>query len=79
VVEVISATNQILLLYKHTHDLAVGDILLDTITDTEYTISTINAEPTIDKFSGDLLYIDNRTAVSYSAQQLVTLRTVIKL
>ena len=79
VVEVISSTNQILLMYKDTHDLAVGDILLDTITDTEYTIDTINAEPTINKFSGDMLYIDNRTAVTYSAQQLVTLRTVIKL
>jgi hypothetical protein len=79
VVEVIGASNQILLMYKDTHDLAVGDVLLDTITDTEYTIDTINAEPTINKFSGDMLYIDNRTAVSYSAQQLVTLRTVIKL
>lgn len=79
VVEVIGATNQILLMYKDTHDLAVGDVLLDTITDIGYTINTINAEPTINKFSGDMLYIDNRTAVSYSAQQLVTLRTVIKL
>jgi len=79
VVEVIGASNQILLMYKDTHELAVGDVLLDTITDTEYTIDTINAEPTINKFSGDMLYIDNRTAVSYSAQQLVTLRTVIKL
>lgn len=79
VVEVISASNQIILAYKDTHDLAVSDILVDTSSNTSYTITVINAEPQINKFSGDLLFIDNRTSVSHSAQQLVTLRTVIKL
>jgi len=79
VVEVISASNQILLMYKDTHSIAANDVLLNTTSNTSYTITTINAEPTINKFSGDMLYIDNRTAVSYSNQQLVTLRTVIKL
>ncbi|CAB5221891.1 hypothetical protein UFOVP242_126 [uncultured Caudovirales phage] len=79
IVHVEAATNQILLAYKDTHDLAVGDELLDPTSNLTYTISVIDAEPEINKFSGDLLYIDNRTAASYSAQQLVTLRTVIKL
>jgi hypothetical protein len=79
VIEVFSATNQILLGYIDTHDLAVDDILIDETSNTNYTITVINAEPQINKFTGDLLYIDNRTAASYSAQQLVTLRTVIKL
>lgn len=79
VVEVIASTNQVLLTYKDTHDLAVGDTLIDTTSNTTYTIDVIDAEPDINKFSGDLLYIDNRTAVSHSGQQLVTLRTVIKL
>ena len=79
VIQVIPATNQILMAYKDTHDYAVGDVLVDTTSNTSYTISAIDAEPEINKFSGDLLYIDNRTAASYSAQQLVTLRTVIKL
>ena len=35
------------------------------------------ALPTIDKYSGDLLYIDNKQAFTPTAQQAVTLRTVI--
>lgn len=34
--------------------------------------------PTIDKYSGDLLFIDNKQAFTPSAEQTVTLRTVIK-
>ena len=54
-------------------------MLTDQTSNLNYTVSVINKTPDINKFSGDMLYIDNRTAVSYSAQQLVTLRTVIKL
>ena len=43
------------------------------------TISTVNAVPTINKFSGDMIFIDNRTKISYSDQQLISIRTVIKL
>ena len=34
--------------------------------------------PTIDKYSGDLLYIDNKVAFTPSASQLVSIRTVLK-
>lgn len=34
--------------------------------------------PTIDKYSGDMLFIDNKLAFTPSAEQTVTLRTVIK-
>lgn len=79
VVRVLPDTSQLLLTYKDTHDISVGDVLVDPLSELNYTVTTINAEPDINKFSGDLLYIDNRTAASHSAQQLVTLRTVIKL
>jgi hypothetical protein len=34
--------------------------------------------PTADKYSGDILYIDNKQAFTPTADQTVTLRTVIK-
>ena len=79
VVEIIPASNQILVQNKNNHDVSTGDVLTDETTDLNYTITDLTISPTINKFSGDLLYIDNRTSVSYSEQQLVTLRTVIKL
>lgn len=79
IIEVISASKQLLIQDKNNHDIVLGDILTDETSDLDYTVVTIDKNPDINKFSGDLLYIDNRTAVSYSAQQLVTLRTVIKL
>ena len=34
--------------------------------------------PTVDKYSGDLMFIDNKQAFTPTADQTVTLRTVIK-
>ena len=79
VVEVISTSKQLLIQDKNNHDIVVGDILTDETSNLNYTVTVIDKSPDINKFSGDLLYIDNRTAVSYSSQQLVTLRTIIKL
>ena len=79
VVEVVPASNQILVQNKNNHDVTTGDVLTDETSDLDYAITDLTISPTINKFSGDLLYIDNRTSVSYSEQQLVTLRTVIKL
>jgi hypothetical protein len=79
VVEVISSTKQLLIQDKNNHDIQIGDEFTDETSNLKYLVATINNSPDINKFSGDLLFIDNRTAVSHSAQQLVTLRTVIKL
>ena len=79
VVEIISASNQLLLQNKNNYTLTVGSVLTDQTSNLNYTVSVIDKTPDINKFSGDLLFIDNRTAVSYSEQQLVTLRTVLKL
>jgi len=79
VVEVISSSKQILIEDKNNHDIGAGDVFTDETSNLNYIVASIDKNPDINKFSGDLLYIDNRTAVSHSAQQLVTLRTVIKL
>ena len=79
VVETVPATNQILINNKNNYPIAANNILVDALSNTNYTITTVNNTPGINKFSGDLLYIDNRTTVSYSDQQLVTLRTIIRL
>ena len=79
IIEVISASKQLLIQDKNNHDIVVGDILTDETSNLDYTVVTIDKNPDINKFSGDLLYIDNRTTVSYSDQQLVTLRTIIRL
>ena len=79
VVEVVSSNNYILLNNLNNYSLADGDVLVDQNTASSFYIEDIVNYPTINKFSGDMLYIDNRTSVSYSDQQLVTLRTTIKL
>jgi hypothetical protein len=79
VVEIVSSSKQLLLQDKNNYALLVGSILTDETSNLNYVVTVINKTPDINKFSGDLLFIDNRTAVSYSEQQLVTLRTVLKL
>ena len=55
------------------------DVLYEPNTASDFTITSINNLPSINKFSGDLIFIDNRTKVSYSDQQLVTLKTLLRL
>lgn len=76
VVEVLG--NQVLILDKNNYELDTTDSLYNSVTTLSYDITSIDAEPDINKFSGDLLFIDNRTSISYSDQQLVTLRTTIQ-
>lgn len=77
IVEVVPSTAQVLLNNRTNFNLANSNVLVSS-TLTNYTVQNINEEPDINKFSGDLLYIDNRTSVSYSDNQLVTLRTIIQ-
>jgi hypothetical protein len=79
VVETRVANTQALLTSLDNFTLTAGTVLNDPITDSNFTVSVVDRLPTINKFSGDLLYIDNRTSISYSDSQLVTLRTVLRL
>ena len=79
VVEVVASSNKILVLSKNNFTLLSSSSLYKRSIDTTYALTAINQLPTINKFSGEMIFIDNRTKVSYSDQQLVTVRTVIKL
>ena len=79
VVETVTSNNQALLKNVNNFNIIAGTVLIDPITSSSFTVISVNQLPTINKFSGDLLFIDNRTKVSYSDQQLVTLKTSIKL
>ena len=64
---------------KNNYAITTADSLYNRDYALTYSISSVDLLPTINKFSGDMIYIDNRTKISYSDQQLVTIRTVIKL
>ena len=79
VVQTVSSDKQFLLTSLNNHTLAVSDVLTDPSTASDFSVQVVNATPDINKFSGDLLFIDNRTSVSFTDEQLVTLRTILKL
>ena len=58
---------------------AINETMTRTVGATNYSfsISTVTP-PTMDKYSGDLLFIDNKQAFTPSAEQVVTIRTVLK-
>lgn len=78
VIEVIPATNQLVLTNLNNYNLDAGTLLYDAATDTTCVVYAVDGMPDINKLSGDMLYMDNRTSVAYNENQLVTLRTVIK-
>lgn len=79
VVETNPANTQILLTVLNNYIPTAGQFLNDPLTDSNYQILSVDRQPTINKFSGDLIYIDNRTSVSYSDDQLVTIRTILRI
>ena len=68
-----------LLTSLNTHTLATSDVLVSVGNENLFTVSSINESPDINKFSGEILFIDNRTAVTFSDEQLVTFRTILRL
>ena len=74
-----TANTQMLLTNLNNHTLTASDVLTDSATATDFTVQSIDKSPDINKFSGDLLFIDNRTAVSFTEEQLVTFRTILRL
>lgn len=78
VVEVPSI-DKALILDKNNYSLTSGYVLTDITSEQSYTINLVDKTPDINKNTGKLLYIDNRTSVSYTDQQLVTFKTVIRL
>jgi hypothetical protein len=79
VVETFTANTQALIKDINNFNLVAGNVLFDPITNSNFTVVSVDKQPTINKFSGDLLFINNQTEVSSSDQQLVTLKTILKL
>lgn len=78
IIDIYPSGNLVLLNPRDNYNLTQGDSLINSA-NTTYTVSVINQTPDINKLSGDLLYINNKTPVTYSTQQEITLRTVLKL
>ena len=75
-VTIVSGSNIKILLQPNDNAIPlVGSTL--SIGTTSFTITTIT-NPTVDKYSGDMLYIDNRAAFYQTPDQTVTLQTVLK-
>lgn len=79
VVEVVSSNNKILINDLNNYTLTTNNSFYDENTASNFDIVSIDKYPDINKFSGELIFIDNRTQVTYSDEQLVTFRTTIKL
>jgi hypothetical protein len=71
-----TSTTSLLLHPKDNSVLTTGITLTNGII--SVVIDEILLEPTIDRYSGDLLYIDNRSAFYQTEDQTVTLQTILK-
>ena len=56
---------------------AVSDVYYNTDDSANFTVTTVT-NPNVNKFSGEVLFIDNRSAFTPSDEQLVVFRTFIK-
>lgn len=79
VVAISNGSNDVLITDNNNYPLIENIDIVDPETNETYHIDSIVAEPDINKFSGEIISIDNRTSTMYTDQQLVTLKTVIKL
>lgn len=78
VIEVDADNDKILVTNKNNRTIKVTDVLIDNSSNVNYTIIEIE-NPDINKFSGEIIYIDNREKVLYNENQIVTLKTVLKI
>lgn len=74
---IVTNTGASLLLQSLDNDVLVSGNNLANENGDLFTVSAVTP-PTIDKYSGDLLFIDNKQAFTPTADETVTLRTVIR-
>ena len=74
---IVTNTGASLLLQSLDNDVLVSGNNLANAAGDLFTVSAVTP-PTIDKYSGDLMFIDNKQAFTPTADETVTLRTVIK-
>jgi hypothetical protein len=70
-------TNKIVVASRNGSIPAIGDVYFNAAGTHSFTVTAVT-EPHINKFSGEVLFIDNRTAFYSSEEQTVIFRTYIK-
>jgi hypothetical protein len=76
--KIVSSENNKLLINSETGAIPViGDVFFNTNESASFTVTAIT-EPQINKYSGELIFIDNRLAFTSSDEQTVVFRTFIK-
>lgn len=61
------------------HTLPVGKFLTESMDGREYQIVSLDSTPSVDKFSGELLYASYENPFSFTEGQIVTIKTFIRL
>jgi hypothetical protein len=78
VLRTISSEDNKLLIQSVNKDVPeIGDVFYNVAETANFTVTNV-VEPTIDKYSGEILFIDNRLAFTSSEEQSVVFRTFIK-
>lgn len=72
-----SEDNALLLQPINGSEIAPGEVLYNSTLSNNFTVSGVS-NPTINKFSGNMLYIDNKLAFTPSDEQFVVFRTFIR-
>lgn len=74
---IVSVEGKSILISSHKNDIPlIGESFISTNSDT--IVPSSITPPSIDKYSGNLLFIDNRSAFSTNAEQSLSLRTTIQ-
>ena len=78
VLRIVSSENNKLLIQSTTKDIPViGDVFYNTAESANFTVTAVT-NPNVNKYSGEILFIDNRLAFTSSDEQTVVFRTFIK-
>jgi hypothetical protein len=74
---VVSSTSSAILLQSLDNDTPVINDIFQNSAGQIFTASSVS-NPTVDKYSGQMMYIDNKAGFTPSEDETVTLRTIIK-
>lgn len=78
VLRIVSSQDNKLLIQSTTKDIPqIGDVFYNTAETANFTVTAVTA-PNVNKYSGEILFIDNRLAFTSSDEQTVVFRTFIK-
>ena len=74
---VVTSTSTAVLLQSLDNDIPAINDIFENVNGQTFTASSVS-NPTVDKYSGQLMYIDNKAGFTPSDEETVTLRTIIR-